>query len=83
MKRSIICLLIIFTVIPCLLSAQKYGSGFDLLYSKLNEEQLYVSRITANPGPSWKRYRAAAFERATKIIKRTAHLKIELDLITK
>ena len=49
----------------------------------LNEEQLYVSRITANPGPSWKRYRAAAFGRATKIIKRTAHLKIELDLITK
>lgn len=41
MKRSIICLLIIFIIIPGLLSAQKYGSGFDLLYSKLNEEQLY------------------------------------------
>ena len=48
MKRSIICLLIIFTAIPCLLSAQKYGSGFDLLYSKLNEEQLYNQKSNVN-----------------------------------
>lgn len=49
----------------------------------LTEDQLYVSRITADPGPSMKRWRAAAFGRATGILKRTCHLTIELDLITK
>lgn len=49
----------------------------------LNESQLYISKITADQGPSWKRYRAAAFGRATPILKRTTHLKIELDLMTK
>lgn len=49
----------------------------------LNESQLFVSKITANEGPSWKRYRAASFGRATPILKRTTHLTIELDLITK
>lgn len=49
----------------------------------LNENQLYISKITADQGPMWKRYRAAAFGRATRILKRTTHLTIELDLITK
>ncbi|MBF0384888.1 MAG: 50S ribosomal protein L22 [Candidatus Omnitrophica bacterium] len=49
----------------------------------LTEEQLFISKITANQGPSWKRFRAAAFGRATGILKRTSHLNIELDLITK
>ena len=49
----------------------------------LNEDQLFISKITADPGPSWKRFRAAAFGRATRILKRTSHLTIELDLITK
>ena len=49
----------------------------------LAEEQLYISKITVDQGPMWKRYRAAAFGRATPILKRTAHLTIELDLITK
>ena len=49
----------------------------------LAEDQLYISKIAADPGPSWKRYRAAAFGRATEILKRTTHLKIELDVITK
>jgi len=49
----------------------------------VNEGQLYISRITADQGPSWKRFRAAAFGRATSILKRTTHLTIELDLITK
>lgn len=49
----------------------------------LSEEQLYISRITADQGPSWKRFRAAAFGRATGIVKKTTHLTIELDLKTK
>lgn len=48
----------------------------------LTEEQLYISRITADQGPVWKRFRAAAFGRATRILKKTTHLTIELDLIT-
>ena len=49
----------------------------------LNEDQLYISRITADNGPMWKRFRAASFGRATSILKRTTHLTIELDLKTK
>ena len=49
----------------------------------LNEEQLFISKIIADAGPMWKRYRAAGFGRATPILKRTTHLTIELDVITK
>ena len=49
----------------------------------LTESQLYISKITADQGPMWKRFRAATFGRATPILKRTSHLIIELDLITK
>ena len=49
----------------------------------LNEEQLFISKIIAAAGPMWKRYRAAGFGRATPILKRTTHLTIELDVITK
>jgi len=45
-----------------------------------NAGQLYISRIVCNPGPAWKRYKAAAFGRAQPIKKRTAHIRIELDL---
>ena len=54
-------------------SAQKQG---------LTADQLFVSRIVADQGPSWKRFRAAAFGRATPILKKTTHLTIELDLKT-
>jgi large subunit ribosomal protein L22 len=47
--------------------------GFDA-------QQLYVSKILCNNGPSWKRFKAAAFGRAAPILRRTAHLKIELDV---
>lgn len=49
----------------------------------LSEEQLFVSKIVANNGPAWKRFRAASFGRAAPILKKTSHLTIELDLITK
>ena len=45
-----------------------------------NIEQLYISKIICNPGPSWKRFKAAAFGRAQPILKRTAHIRVELDL---
>lgn len=46
----------------------------------IEPERLYISRITADEGPRWKRFRAASFGRATEILRRTAHFKIELDL---
>jgi len=49
----------------------------------LTEDQLFISKIFADIGPSWSRYRAASFGRATPLIKRTTHLTIELDLKTK
>jgi large subunit ribosomal protein L22 len=45
-----------------------------------NLEQLYISKIICDAGPSWKRYKAAAFGRAAPIKKRTSHIIIELDL---
>jgi len=43
-------------------------------------EQLYISRAICDGGPAWKRFKAAAFGRAAPIKKRTAHIRIELDL---
>lgn len=48
-----------------------------------NPGELYVSKVTADGGPIWKRFKAAAFGRATKIRKRTSHILIELDLKNK
>ncbi len=44
------------------------------------QEQMYISKIICNVGPVWKRYKAAAFGRAAPLKRRTAHIKIELDL---
>lgn len=46
----------------------------------LNVDELVISKIVAEDGPRWKRSRAAAFGRATEILKRTSHIMIELDL---
>jgi len=46
-------------------------------------EQLYISKIFCDIGPTWKRYKAAAFGRATLIRKRTSHIRIELDIKSK
>lgn len=49
----------------------------------LKEDDLYISKIVADEAARWKRYRAAAFGRATEILKRTCHIKLELDLKSK
>ncbi len=43
-------------------------------------DKLYISKIVCNVGPSWKRFKAAAFGRAAPILRRTSHIRIELDL---
>jgi len=43
-------------------------------------EQLYIQRAICNKGPMWKRYKAAAFGRANPILRRTSHIRIELEL---
>ena len=43
-------------------------------------EQLFISRIVCDAGPTWKRWKAAAFGRASPILKRTSHITIEVDL---
>ena len=45
----------------------------------LAEHQVIISRITADGGPVWKRFRPAAFGRAVMIRKDTSHITVELD----
>lgn len=45
----------------------------------LTDTQIYISKIAADEGPMWKRYRAAAMGRGVRIRKRTAHITVELD----
>ena len=45
----------------------------------LTEEAVVISRLMADGGPSWKRFRAAAFGRAVPILKRTSHITVEID----
>ena len=45
----------------------------------LTEETVIVSRLVADGGPSWKRFRPAAFGRAVPIHKRTSHITVEID----
>ncbi len=46
----------------------------------LDTDGLFISKITADDGPRWKRFRAVAFGRASEILKRTSHIHIELDM---
>ena len=45
----------------------------------LRQEDVVISRFVANEGPRWKRFRAAAFGRAARILKRTTHIVVELE----
>ena len=43
------------------------------------EDQLIISHLSADGGPVWRRFRAAAFGRAVTIRKPTTHIIVELD----
>ena len=44
------------------------------------EEDLYISKVTIDSGPTLKRFRAMSMGRAGTIRKRTSHILIELDV---
>lgn len=48
-------------------------------YPELREDGVVISKAVANEGPRWKRFRAAAFGRASRILKRTTHIVVELE----
>lgn len=45
----------------------------------IEEDGLYVSKIHADEGATWKRFRAASFGRGSRVRKRTCHIAVELD----
>jgi len=51
---------------------QKDGHGPD---------RLFISKATADKGPTLKRFRARAMGRASAILKRMSHIYVELDLL--
>ena len=48
---------------------------------KLLAKEMYVSQMTADDGPMFRRYRAATMGRASVIRHRTSHIYIELDKV--
>jgi len=53
-------------------NAKRKDQGIDL-------SSLYISKMTADCGPTLKRFRAGSMGRASTIRKRTSHLTVELD----
>lgn len=47
--------------------------------SQADVKKLFVSKVTADGGPSMRRFRAASMGRASTIKKRTSHILLELD----
>ncbi len=48
-------------------------------HPELRAEEVIISRVVADEGPRWKRFRAAAFGRAARVLKRTTHITVELE----
>ena len=48
-------------------------------FPELREDDVVISKLVADEGPRWKRFRAAAFGRAARIVKRTTHITVELE----
>lgn len=81
------------TAVSILSNLNKRASGFVLkaLRSAINNaerktegkiglENLYISKITADCGPTLKRFKAASMGRAVMIRRRSSHITVELDL---
>ena len=47
--------------------------------SSVDPDQLFVKRITVDGGPTLRRWRPRAHGRATRIRKRTSHIRVVLD----
>lgn len=47
--------------------------------SEIDVDALFIKRVFADQGPTWKRFRPRAMGRATRIRKRTSHLTVILD----
>jgi len=45
----------------------------------VDEDRLYVKRLSADTGPTWKRSMQRAHMHATPILKRTSHLTVVVD----
>jgi large subunit ribosomal protein L22 len=45
----------------------------------VDEDRLYVKRVVADTGPTWKRSMQRAHMHATPILKRTSHLTVVVD----
>jgi len=50
-----------------------------LQHPELKPDELVISKLLADEGPRWKRFRAVAFGRAAQILKRSTHITVELD----
>jgi len=49
-------------------------------FPNMQQENLYISKIFADGGPTLKRYRAEPMGRASVLRKKTSHITIELDM---
>lgn len=63
---------IIKKVLESALDSASRSAGVD-------EDKLYISTITVDDGPTAKRWRPRAMGRATRIRKRTSHIRIALE----
>jgi large subunit ribosomal protein L22 len=52
----------------------------DLRDARIDTDDMFVSLADVGPGPSLKRWRARARGRATRILKRTAHITVGVGL---
>lgn len=47
--------------------------------AEIDVDALFIKRVFADEGPTWKRFQPRAMGRATRIKKRTSHLTVILD----